>query len=221
MKSDIKALLWDIDGVFVDTERLHFYAWQKLAMQFGKSLTLKEYAPMIGRGSTENMRHLCAMKGIEGKPEELNVLRRGYYEALRKEGIPVLAPNVALARECKNKFPELKEVTVSSASRKDIEENLKIAGLDQFFDLVISYEDKPGLARKPAPDMYLFTLERLGLRPGECMAFEDSANGVISAKAAGIRCVAVPNELTKDSDFSTADMVIPWNAPRNTTMLTL
>ncbi len=210
----LKALLWDVDGVFVDTERLHFLAWQKLMEKFGKTLTLDEYAPMIGRGSKENMQHLCALKGIEGNPEELNKVRREFYEAFRKEGIPVLKENVLFAKEYKNKFPELKEAAVSSAARKDIEGNLKTAGLDGFFDAVISYEDKEGMARKPAPDIYLYTLQKLGVKAEECIAIEDSANGVSSANAAGIRCIALPNELTKDSGFSMAARVISWNAPR-------
>jgi beta-phosphoglucomutase-like phosphatase (HAD superfamily) len=211
---NIKALLWDVDGVFVDTERLHFLAWQKLAITHGSSLTLEEYAPMIGRGSKENMEALCAMRHIAGDKDALNKERRGYYEAMRKEGIPVLEENIALAKEFKNQFPELLHAAVSSSSQKDIRENLGAAGLGNFFARTISYEDKPGLARKPAPDLYLYALEALGFSAVECLAFEDSANGVASARAAGVRCVALPNELTKDSNFSAADFVVPWGTPK-------
>jgi beta-phosphoglucomutase-like phosphatase (HAD superfamily) len=79
--------------------------------------------------------------------------------------------------------------------------------LDGVFDAMAVAED---VARgKPAPDVYLLAARRLGLPPAQCLALEDAPNGVLAAKAAGMRCVAVPNETTRSLDFSAADASLP------------
>jgi beta-phosphoglucomutase-like phosphatase (HAD superfamily) len=205
----LKYILWDIDGVFVDTEALHLKAWQHLVEQFGKTLTIEEYRGMAGRGSQENMKEICTLKDIPYDFESLNKIRRDYYESLRDAGIPVIQENVVFARELQKVFPDIVPVAVSSAAQKDIQENIKTAGLEGFFRKVFSFEDHPDIKRKPAPDIYLYALKDLGVAAEECLAFEDSSNGLIAAKDAGIRCIALPNDITLAQDFSRADLVIP------------
>ena len=207
--AQIKFFLWDIDGVFVDTEMLHFAAWQYLVEQFEKTLTLEEYREMAGRGSRENMEAICRLKGIANDFESLNMIRRDYYESLRAQGVPVLKDNVIFAKKIQEAFPEATPVAVSSATRKDVEDNIKTAGLDNFFYKVFSFEDHPNMKRKPAADIYIYALKDLGVAANECIAFEDSSNGVFAAKAAGLRCIALPNEITSKQDFSGADLVLP------------
>ena len=120
----------------------------------------------------------------------------------------MITRNVALARELRRKFPEAIFVAVSSAIRHDIERNLEIAAVRDLFRDTISFEDESGMQRKPAPDVYLFALRKIGAAPGACLAFEDSSNGVAAAVAAGIRCVALPNALTEGQEFVGAALVI-------------
>ena len=192
----ITTLLWDIDGVFVDTEKLHFQAWQWLAQQFNKELTEQEYTPMMGRGSDENMRTFCDMKKITEESSKLQTMRRNKYAELRSVSIPVIEENVLLVREFKEHYPKLLQAAVSASRCSDIEENLRAAGLSNFFVRVISFEDCPGLKRKPAPDLYQYTCEMLKRSPEECLAFEDSLNGAQAAEKAGIKVVMLPTTLS-------------------------
>lgn len=214
-KSAIAALIWDIDGIFVDTEALHFQAWQKLLADFGKTLSIEEYRPMIGRGSTENMAEMCARKGISGDHTELNLRRRAYYAELRSRGIPVLQYNVALMREFAQQYPQLIQVAASNSIASDVAENLAAAGLTRAFRFTASGKERPDIRRKPAPDLYHLALERLRLPAAACLAFEDTESGVTAAKAAGIRCVALPNALTIGQNFSAANFLIAPNEPRS------
>ncbi len=205
----IQALLWDMDGLFIDTEELHFQSWQWLVANEGaKPLSIHEYMPCVGRPGKENIETICRMKGITGDTEPLRLRRREKYDALRIDGTPIIKENIALAKGFARLYPSLRQVLVSSSSRVDIDMNVHIVGLDNFFEMTISYEDNDGMQRKPAPDMYLYALERLKLPAEACIAFEDSESGVLSATAAGIPTVALPNRLTIQNDFSAAKLVI-------------
>lgn len=212
---EIKALIWDVDGVLVDTEQLHFEAWKKLLAEHGQSLTLDEYRPMIGRPGPENLAELCAKKNIAGDQGAMTQRRREIYRQLRQQGIPVIAENVALVKDFAQHFPQLTQVVASSTARKNLEENLKATGCVDLFRFALSYEDDPTMQRKPAPDLYLAAVKRLGLPASACLAFEDTEAGVKSANAAGVRVVALPSDLTAGQDFSTADLVMAPGGPRS------
>ncbi|MFA6006380.1 MAG: HAD family phosphatase [Candidatus Paceibacterota bacterium] len=205
-----KAILWDIEGIFVDTETLHFEAWQWLMEHEQVSpLDVQEYRPCIGRGSSENIQTIAEIRNIRGDLDNLRWLRRQKFEELRHCGIPVISENVRLLRDFVSTFPLVRHIAVSSATRSDIEENLKIAGINQFFELTVSYQDKQGMRRKPAPDMYRYALERARLDPRDCLAFEDTHSGVIAASNARIIVIALPTHLTEGQDFSVANFVVP------------
>lgn len=206
--TEVKALIWDVDGVLVDTERLHFTAWQKLLEELGHMLTIEQYRPMIGRGGEENMAAMCATKGVTGNQAELTARRNAIYQALRQQGIPVIVENVIRVRDFDQKFPELIQVAASSAERKYVDENIKATGLAAIIRFALSLGDDPAIQPKPAPDLYLAAVGRLGLPAENCLAFEDTEVGVTAAKAAGVSVVALPNVLTAGQDFSAADLVI-------------
>src|SRR3989338_6005300 len=105
--NQIRTLFWDIDGILVDTEVLHFRSWQMLVERFNKTLVLEEYLPMIGRGGIENMKAICTLKNIPGSYDELNEIRRNFYTGLREKGIPVIESNIRLVRECAERFPNI------------------------------------------------------------------------------------------------------------------
>ena len=192
----ITTLLWDIDGIFVDTEKLHFSAWQWLAQKYGKKFSWDEYQSMMGCGGEENMITFCKMKGITEDNATLQIMRRKKYERLRHNGIPVIMENIALAKRFRKEYPELKQATVSSSRRADVDENIAAAGLSGFFVRIISFEDRADLRRKPAPDLYRHACEMLNCSPKECLAFEDSLNGARAAKGAGIKVLMLPTALS-------------------------
>lgn len=211
----IKALIWDVDGVLVDTERLHFTAWQKLLEELGQTLTIEEYRPMIGRDSVANMATMCAAKGIAGNQAELTARRRAIYLALRQQGIPGMDKNVALLKQFAAHYPRLTQVAASNTIAAHVGENLKTAGVTECLKFFLSYQDHPDWRRKPAPDLYLAAIARLGLPATACLAFEDTEPGVMAAKAAGLWCVALPSVLTTGQNFSAADLVIGPDEPRS------
>lgn len=210
----IKAVIWDVDGVLVDTERLHFAAWRKLFQELGQDLTLEQYRPRIGHGGMNNMEVMCAWKGITGDFGALTKRRREIYRGLRKQGIPVIAENVALLQQFATEFPELPQIAASNSIAAEVHESLQAAGVDGVMKFVISYKDHPEWKRKPAPDLYLAAIKQLGLSAASCLAFEDTESGVTAAKTAGVQVVALPGELTQEQDFSAADLVIAPNESR-------
>ncbi|OGG79583.1 hypothetical protein A3A39_02470 [Candidatus Kaiserbacteria bacterium RIFCSPLOWO2_01_FULL_54_13] len=214
----LRYLLWDVDGILVDTEPLKFKAWQTLFTKFGKELSLEEYIPLIGHGGRENMETLLAMKGVRKTYEETRPIYRNAYIELRSRGVPIFEENVRLVREFKEKFPEIVHAVVSSEKKTTIRENLRTAGFDEnFFAAVISYEDNPEMKRKPAPDMYLYALEKISAAPTECIAFEDTTSGIAAAADAGLFTVALPNKLTEAQDLLRAQLIILLGAPRKPT----
>lgn len=204
----IKALIWDVDGVLVDTEALHFRGWRQLLQELGHDLTLDEYRPLIGHGGINSMAVMCKMKGITGDVDELTKRRRAIYLGLRKLGIPVIAENIALLKQFAENYPALTQLAASNSVAAEVHESLQTAGVDGLLKFVISYKDHPEWKRKPAPDLYLAAIKELGLPAANCLAFEDTESGVTAAKAAGVRVVALPGELTTGQDFSSADLVI-------------
>ena len=207
-RPEIKTLIWDVDGVLVNTELLHFQGWRKLLQELGHNLTLEEYRPLIGHGGINNMAVMCKMKSISGDIDELTKRRRAIYLGLRKLGIPVIAENVALLKQFADAYPALTQIAASNSVAAEVHESLQTAGVDGLLKFVISYKDHPEWRRKPAPDLYLAAIKELGLPAANCLAFEDTESGVTAAKAAGVRVVALPGELTAGQDFSSADLVI-------------
>ena len=117
------------------------------------------------------------------------------------EVMPGVAVRLAEAREL-----GLRAAIVSSSPHSWVEGHLARSGLRHFFDALITYENEG--AAKPAPDLYLRAMSVLGLEPAQAIAFEDSPNGVASAVAAGLFCVAVPGPMTRPLCFAQADLVL-------------
>lgn len=205
----MRTFFWDVDGVFVDTERLHFEAWRELFRRVGgtRALTVAEYSPCAGRQSYENMAMLCRLMGVPEQHETYNPIRRAIYASLRSHGIPTLPRNIALAKTIATQHDPHQFIAVSAAPRREIEENLTAASVRHLFKDIISFEDDPSIRRKPHPDLYLFALKKHGLAGKDVLAFEDSASGVMAATTAEIRCIALANDFTKEQDFEKAVIV--------------
>lgn len=211
----IKALIWDVDGVLVNTETLHFRAWCQLLTELGGDLTLDEYRPLIGHDSISNMAVMCRRKGITGDVNELTKRRRAIYDGLRQQGIPVIAENVALLQQFAAEYPNLIQIAASNSVAFITQESLQAAGVEKLLKSFVSYQDHPEWKRKPAPDLYLAAVKQLGLPATNCLAFEDTESGVTAAHAAGVHVVALPGELTIGQNFSAADLVIPPSTSRS------
>lgn len=212
---DVKAIIWDVDGVFVDTEDLHWRSWKQLFFELGHTLTLDLYAPLIGYPGPENMMTLCEYFRIDGDQSELIRHRHAIFKELRASGIPVITQNVELAKAFHSHYPHIIQSVASSSLGVHVRENLINANILEQMAVITSSDDHSSIKRKPAPDLYLKAIGELSVDPSNIIAFEDSWSGVESATRAGLRCIAIPNALTLNHDFSRATLVIRHTSSRH------
>ena len=200
----IKAILWDNDGLLVDTERIYFEANRQVLLRAGVELTKQLFADVSLRQGL-SLLDLARRSGWKGK--QLAALRQerdAYYLELLQTGVRVLPGVEATLRALRGKA---RMGIVTSAQRVHFDAMHTRSGLLPHFEFVITREDYAH--GKPAPDGYLEGLRRLGVDPVECLAVEDSERGLVSAVAAGIRCIVVPNAESAGGDFASALAVLP------------
>ena len=205
----IEAVVFDLDGVIVDSEHVWDDVRQRLAEERGGRWHDQASRDMMGMSSPEWSRYMHDVIGLSEPPEEINteVVRR--LEALYREEIPLLPGAVATVRLLAARWPL---GLASSSNRELIDLVLETSGLAPYFTATVSSEE---VARgKPAPDVYLEAAGRLGVDPRRCAAVEDSENGIRSAKDAGMRVIAIPNPQYPPADeaLGLADVVLQSTA---------
>jgi HAD superfamily hydrolase (TIGR01509 family) len=202
----IRGLLFDFDGLLVDTETASRAGWEWLYREHGHELPLDRWALVVGtvEGPFDPWEHLEELVGVSLDRELLDERRYTHEMTLveAEELRPGIADYLAAAERL-----GLRKAIVSSASRRWIDLNLgrleRLVGWD-----AIVTADHDAERAKPRPTLYLEALELLGLEASEAVAFEDSPNGVRAAKAAGLFCIAVPNSITRDLGLDEADLVV-------------
>jgi HAD superfamily hydrolase (TIGR01509 family) len=198
------ALVFDFDGLILDTETPLFEAWQEAYRQNGHELQLSDWQHALGtHGGFDPLSHLAGLlgEGFESAPVEQQV--RARYRA-RCDTQPLLPGVRELLTEAR--AAGLGTAVASSSTRGWVESWIERHGIRPLFDTVCGRDD---VARvKPAPDLFLLAAERLGVPPARCVVFEDSPNGMRAARAAGMRCVAVPNPLTRALPLPDPDLVV-------------
>lgn len=202
---EIIGVIFDLDGVLVDTEYFHWQGWVEVLKPYAKSMTKQEYVKYAGKqGDIIESElfidlNLSLPKNILlDKKQKLLI---NWFETKALACMP-------FAKEAVEYFhhKNLKLACASGSLREEAELKLQKTGLLSLFQKVISGSDvKRG---KPFPDTYILAAKELGLKPEQCLAFEDTQYGVASAKAAGLICYAVPNEFSEEQDFSQADGIL-------------
>ncbi len=201
----IKALIFDLDGLIVDTEQAEYDAWLAIFQGYGFELPVAEYAVVIGRG----------VGTIAERPEDMLESRLGHAVDREKiftrhrrlvqellEGAKPMPGVESLIQQAKARG--LKVGVASSSPYSWVGGWLEKLGLLGEMQTVKTSDDVT--RAKPDPELYLAAAEALGVQPREAIAFEDSANGLAAAKAAGLWCVATPNAMTAHMDLSAADL---------------
>jgi HAD superfamily hydrolase (TIGR01509 family) len=199
----VDALVFDFDGLILDTELPIFTSWHELFVAHGvEPLSVQEWAASIGtQAGLDAMAILHERAGyVDDVLVEARVARRNELLALE-----VLRPGV---REwiAEASAAGLRVGIASSSEPEWVLEHLERFGLTSSFGAIACWEE--GRSAKPAPDIYLAACDGLGVAPEDALAIEDSPNGIAAARAAGLRCVAVPNALTESYDLSAADVVL-------------
>src|SRR5215218_1982903 len=197
----LRALLFDFDGLIVDTETPALASWRELYVEHGHELTLERWSAAVGTiDGFDPVAHLRALAGDVDLDESL--ARRTARE-LELVEVEQLRPGVLEYLE-EARRRGLATAIVSSGSRPWIDRHLaRLERAEHFDDIVTADGDRS--RAKPLPVLYL---EGLGLAAEEAVAFEDSPNGVRAAKAAGLFCVAVPNSVTASLGVDEADLVV-------------
>jgi HAD superfamily hydrolase (TIGR01509 family) len=202
----IDAVVFDMDGVLVDTEHLWDEVREELTSEWGGRYTPEAQEAMMGMSSTEWSLYLHETVGLRERPETINaeVIRR-MLERYETE-LPVVPGAVESVRRLAG--DGLRLALASSSNRELIDAVLRRLDLSSSFEVTVSSEE---VARgKPAPDVYLEAARRLGIAPERCAAIEDSASGIRAAHAAGMRVIAYPNRHYRpDADaLGLADVVL-------------
>ena len=200
----IRAIVFDFDGLILDTEEPVLRSWVEVYEQHGKELPLERWVEIVGSTTTgfHPQRHL---EQLIGGPLPQDVLDRRIErrsEFIRaKQLLPGVLQHIEEARAL-----GLKLGVASSSTTDWVKGHLARLGILERFHCVRCRDDVANA--KPAPDLYLAVLECLEVTAAEAVAIEDSPNGITAAKQAGLRCVAIPNAITASLDLTRADVLL-------------
>ena len=202
----LRAVIFDFDGLILDTEVPEYTAWCEFYATRSAHLPLELWQAAIGtRDGFDPYAHLFDLTGL---PVD-RVLARATVKQRALELIQALEPLPGVAELLVEARSLGLAVGLASSSDRDwIEGHLGRLSLSEHFD-AIACASSSGLPAKPDPAVYFEVMRQLEVEPAETLALEDSRNGVLAAKAAGVCCIAVPNSVTETMDFSCADHCLP------------
>jgi beta-phosphoglucomutase-like phosphatase (HAD superfamily) len=186
--SAIRAVVFDLDGVIIDSEGVWEEVRRAYVAEFGKQFRPDSQDRMMGMNTGEWSRHLADEVGVPRTPQQVADDVLGRMAARYRDVLPLIPGSVDAVRRIGGRFPL---GLASSSARILIDQVLATAGLADAFQVTLSTEEVP--RGKPAPDVYLAAADKLGQSPTACAAVEDSSNGLRSAGAAGFAVVAVPH----------------------------
>ena len=197
-------IIFDMDGVLVNTEPLQYELWKETFAQRGLTIDYDHYKGCIGSNPKRLMQLIWEGYGVDFR-EDTDIRPR--YEALKKAYLrqhpaPAIEGAAETVRALKEKGYRM--AVASSSPQAYIEKFIAQLGLTDCFELLFS-ADRVGGRAKPAPDVFLATAAALGADPGDCVVIEDSHNGVLAARAAGMRVLGFPNPDSGEQDLSQAE----------------
>ncbi|MEX2416536.1 MAG: HAD family hydrolase [Paenibacillaceae bacterium] len=200
----IKAIIFDFDGLILDTETPGYHAYREMFEELGAQLPLDEWAKGIGTQDSDHFNPLDYLEQQIGRKVD-----RAQFKRQAGEKYDTLVQSMMVRPGVVNYLKAAQTLGVriglaSSSSRSWVENYLNKYELISYFQVIRTKDDV--MRVKPDPELYLQALEHLGVKNTEAVVFEDSLNGLRAAKAAGIYCVVVPNEVTSQLDFSMHDL---------------
>lgn len=198
---NLKAIFVDFDGLMLDTEVACYAGWRFAFEIHGLEYSLEEFQQIVGTDLSPRP----LLEERLGKPVDWDKVdpKRREHELSLGRTMELKVGVLDLLHSAQSLG--LKLAVVSSSPHNWVDPHLEKRGVIHYFDTIVCREDAE--QAKPAPDLYLEALKRLELSGDQVIAFEDSRNGSLAAKRAGLWCVAVPNEITCGTDFSHADLV--------------
>ncbi len=201
----LKAIVFDFDGLILDTEEPIYQSWLEVYRAHGQELPFDRWMQIVGSSNAafDPRGNLEERLGRTLTREVLDErVRRRTQLVLEQAVLPGVAELAAAARDL-----GVRTGVASSSTQSWVREHLERLGILALFECIRCRDDVERV--KPAPDLFLATLDCLGVEPGGAIAIEDSPNGILAAKTAGMLCVAVPNSITAGQNLSGADVVLP------------
>ena len=204
MSTKIKALIFDFDGLILDTESADFNSWDLLYQTYGERYSFEKWLTILGgdaESSFNPAKNLIALKGLSKDVSALEADAWQFKKKLLAKEVPL--PGVLDMMDLSEKLGMQKAIA-SSSPLSWVERNLRNHNLFERFDYVVTADDVE--KTKPSPDLFLLAAEKMNVAPTEVIVFEDSLNGVEAARRAGMFVVAIPNPLVRSLDYSHAPM---------------
>jgi HAD superfamily hydrolase (TIGR01509 family) len=199
----VEAILWDNDGVLVDTERLYFQATQRALAGAGIDLTLDLYKE-VSLHQGKSLFSLATQRGLTAEQvAALRLERDEIYTGLLRSEQLLFSGVLGTLRELHKKY---RMAIVTSSRRVHFDVMHEKTEISEFFEFVLAREDYG--QSKPNPEPYLTALRMLSVPAEKCVAIEDTERGLTAARAAKLRCVMVPHEFTRECGFTGAMAVI-------------
>ncbi len=197
-KKNVKAVIFDLDGTLIDTEKIYKQVWPKAIADMGHVMTEEQYLSLRSLGRPFSPMTMKSWYGEDFDYDEARRIRKGYFnEYVTKHGIQRKTGAIELLEYLKNKG-----ITRAIATATDLDratQYMDMTGLTGYFDKIISATMvKEG---KPSPYVYEYACEQLGLTPDDCIAVEDAPNGIKSAYRAGLRVIMVPDQSGPDEEL--------------------
>ncbi len=205
MWQNITAVIFDMDGVIIDSETVHYASLSKTLAAYGKSVSYDYYSQFVGSTNQYMWRTLIDDLGLPDKPDELMRTTFAYTDAaIADTGYPPVDGAAELITELAARGMSV--AVASSSPLSSIEETVDRLKIRDCFTALVSGEEVAH--PKPAPDTFLKAARELCENPANCLVIEDSYNGVTAAKAAGMSCVGLRNPSSGKQDISAADYIV-------------
>lgn len=199
----IEAVIFDLDGLMIESERFHFDIMERLLANYGKQASEAWFEPMIGMDNIEGAEFVIKETNLPLTPE---AYIREKYDMMLDLLPEVSKPNPGLMELLQDLMDaDLKLGVASNSFKVYVRIALEALGIFDSFGCVLSADDVE--KAKPAPDMYLLAAKCLGVAPENCLVLEDSPHGMIAALEAGMSCAMIPNPHIKDANFDGATFV--------------
>jgi len=196
----MRGIVFDMDGLMIDSEKVYWAVGRQIAREFGKEVSDQTLGNMMGRSPLESVAIYARDLGLTQPLPQLLEMREARVRKVLEQGVDPMPGLLQVLAELR---PRYRLAIATSAPMYLVQIVLRVLEIGHFFDAVQTSDDV--VTGKPAPEIYLKAIAQLGLQPAECVVLEDSSNGALAGKRAGAYVIAVPSQYTRSQDFSFVD----------------
>lgn len=198
----MRAVIFDMDGLLIDSEKIYWAVGRQMAREFGKNVSDQTLGRMMGRAPIESISLYAQELGLSQSPHELLEMREARVLKVMRNGVEPM-PGVF---EALNQLrPRFKLAIATSAPSRFVDVVMASLDIRSYFDAIQTSDDITH--GKPDPEIYLKAMAKIGIAPSQCFVLEDSSNGSLAGKRAGAYVISVPTEHTRSQNFSFVDYV--------------